>query len=429
MQERRASGDVNILCVWIDSPGGSLRDAQRLADFLASFDPATVRTVAFVHEQALADAALVALACDHIVMHESAKIGGPGTSFISGDEQAAARGAIQEIAKSKQISWSLPVAMIDPALQVFRYTHETTGEVRYLSAEEASELKNAEAWKRGGEVSTANGLTGRQAEELKLARYLAGSIDEVRQLYNIDEPFELVRPNWAHVFIESLASPKIAGLLLFVAWFALMIEFMTPAFTGAGVISGVCFVLYFWSQFLHGTAGWLEILLFVSGVSCVVVEIFVLPGFGIVGITGGLLIVSSIVLASQTFVIPRNAYQLEQLPKSLYMVIAAGSGAILSLTLMRRYLPNAPVFKRMMLTPPDAERMEEISQRESLTDFHHLNGKRGVTTTPLVPAGKAQFGDDIVDVMSDGELVPRGAAVCVTEIRGSRIVVRSIEST
>ena len=63
------------------------------------------------------------------------------------------------------------------------------------------------------------------------------------------------------------ADPRIAGLLLFVGWFALMIELSTPGVGVPGFISAVCFVLYFWSQFLHGTAGWLEILLFVTGVT------------------------------------------------------------------------------------------------------------------------------------------------------------------
>ena len=76
-----------------------------------------------------------------------------------------------------------------------------------------------------------------------------------------------------------------------------MIEFMTQGFSGAGLVSAICFLLYFWSQFLHGTAGWLEVLLFLGGAVCVAIEIFLLPGFGIVGITGGIMMIVSIVLA------------------------------------------------------------------------------------------------------------------------------------
>ena len=90
---------------------------------------------------------------------------------------------------------------------------------------------------------------------------------------------------------------------------------------------GVCFVLFFWANFLHGTAGWLEILLFATGIACLVLELLVLPGFGAFGVGGGFLIVASIILASQTFVIPSNAYEWSQLPGSLFMAVAAGAGA------------------------------------------------------------------------------------------------------
>ena len=80
----------------------------------------------------------------------------------------------------------------------------------------------------------------------------------------------------------------------------------------------------------------------------------------------------------------------------------------------------------MLLKPPQAEEKEALSQRESLTNWAHLAGKRGTTVTPLVPAGKAQFGDELVDVVSTGDLVPKGSPVVVEEVIGSRVVVRRV---
>ena len=80
-----------------------------------------------------------------------------------------------------------------------------------------------------------------------------------------------------------------------------------------------------------------------------------------------------------------------------------------------------------MLQAPDADEIEELGRRESLADFRFLNGKRGQTTTPLVPSGKARFGDEIVDVISDGEHIPRNTPVLVSEVRGNRVVVRQLE--
>jgi membrane-bound ClpP family serine protease len=238
---------------------------------------------------------------------------------------------------------------------------------------------------------------------------------------------ERLEPTWAHLFIEQLASPRVAGFLLFVAWFTLMIEISQPGIGLPGFVSAVCFVLYFWSNFLHGTAGWLEVLLFVAGVSSVLVEIFLAPGVGVFGIGGAFLIISSIVLASQTFIVPRNAYQLAQMPVSLLMVAAAAGGAFLSLVLIRRYLPDAPILRRMILAPPDDEELEEREERESLAHLAHLIGKRGRTLTPLMPSGKARFGDDIANVSTNGEPIARDADVIAVADRGNYLLVRGAD--
>ena len=62
-----------------------------------------------------------------------------------------------------------------------------------------------------------------------------------------------------------------------------------------------------------------------------------------------------------------------------------------------------------------------------MVDWEHLAGKRGVTTTQLTPSGKARFGDDVVNVISDGLLVPKDSVVRVIEVRGNRVLVEPLE--
>lgn len=427
LDERLGQGSVNFLCITVDSPGGDLNASLAFAQRLSRLDPARIRTVAFVPHAARADAALIAMACQQLVMGDEAILGGPGES-LDRETLIDLRQPLAQMAAERGGNWSLGMAVLDPSLRVHQYTREGTGEIRYLCSDELAALPQAASWKQGPEIRTQDGLVGRDAQACKVARYRANQFDELLKLYSLTEPPELIRPNWAHRLVEGLADPRIAGLLLFVAWFALMIEFMTQGFSGAGLVSGICFLLYFWSQFLHGTAGWLEVLLFLGGAVCVAIELFLIPGFGIVGLTGGAMMIISIVLASQTFVIPTNDYQLEQLPKSLLIVVAGISGAVLALVFMRRYLSRAPIFNRLMLPAPDADDLEQLHRRESLADYAFLNGKTGQTTTPLVPSGKARFGDSVVDVISEGEHVPRHCPVVVTEVRGNRIVVRLLES-
>ena len=93
---------------------------------------------------------------------------------------------------------------------------------------------------------------------------------------------------------------------------------------------------------------------------------------------------------------------------------------------MNRYLPHAPMFNRLMQTPPTAEELSLINQREAVARFEHLLGASGTTTTPLLPSGKAQFGDEIVDCIADGEVIERNQPVRVVEVRGNRVLVRQV---
>jgi len=329
---------------------------------------------------------------------------------------------VRAIARDTQRDWSLPLALVDSNLEVYRYTN-SRGDTRYFCEEELAEQADSSQWTQGDAMEVERGLSGANASSAGLARHLASSLAEVRQLYQIDDELEGVEPNWAHLAIEQLSSPRIAGTLLFIAWFALIIEVSQPGIGVAGFVSALCFLLFFWSNFLNGTAAWLEGLLFVAGVVSLCIELFLLPGFGIFGFGGAGLVIASLVLASQTFIVPRNSYQFEQFANSLMMVAAGLVGAFVSLLAVRKYLPEAPIFQRLMLATPDEAELEE---RELLADYRHLLGKRGKTLTQLTPSGKARFGDDDVDVISDGELVPRGSEVLVADVRGTRVLVQPI---
>jgi membrane-bound ClpP family serine protease len=427
LREAVERDQVNLICLVIDSPGGSPADSVRLAQYLAGLDASRVRTLAYVAHEARADAALIALACHQLVLGQDAVLGGPGAERVRGQRLEDLRVILRDMARTSGKNWSLPLAMLDRDLEVRRYTREGTGEVRYFCAEELSEQPDADRWKAGPLLRTSAGLRGPEAVEAGLARTVAEDFPEFQRLYQFEETLPSLRPTWAHRLIEFLAKPQVAGTLLFIGFFALMIETMSPGIGLPGFISAVSFLLFFWANFLHGTAGWLEILLFAAGLGCLALEIFVLPGFGVFGVGGILLVMASIVLASQTFVIPRNAYEWNQLPTSLYMLVAAGTGGFASLILVRKFVSRAPLFRRVALETPDGQSLERLRYQEALVHFDHLLGKRGVAATQLTPCGKAQFGDDVVDVISDGDLIPRGSDIVVTEIRGNEIVVKALE--
>ncbi|MFO0915954.1 MAG: NfeD family protein [Pirellulales bacterium] len=417
---------ANLVVLYLDSPGGDPKASLELAQFLIGLRKDSIRTVCYVSRQARGDAALVAWAADQLIVSPDAVLGGPGAASLTDEQLGDLKLAIQELAKGRGRPWSVPLALIDGRVSLQKYVRQGTGVAVYLTEEEAAEVAGDGSWTAAGAVGKPGEpleLTGESAVQLRLARHTAADMNELAVLYGLEGEPELVRSKWAYELIDSLARPEVAATLLFLGGFALMIELSSPGLGVGGFLSAVCFILYFWSNFLHGTAAWLEIVLFVVGLLFVLIEVFVLPGFGIFGLGGGLMMIAALVLASQTFVLPTNEYQMRQLPKSIGIVSAGAVGLMVGVFLLGRYLDRLPMFRQFALPTPEGTERVERSRRESLANFDGLIGEVGIVTTPLRPAGKVRFGTRLVDVVSDGEAMEVGESVRVQSVDGTRVVV------
>ena len=417
--------NVNFLCLYIDSPGGDLNASLTLASFLVhEIDPARVYTVAYIPYHARSDAALIAIACNEIVLGPEAVLGGDGARVFSAVQIAEARRVIQEsLAKRAMRSWSLPVALVDPNIEIFRAVREAEGArrpmVSFLSDEEFAELPDAAQWRKEGIVKPHGELlqvVQGKGEQFGLVSRTARDFAEFKLLYSLEQDPLLADLTLADRLLHLLQTPGMSALILLVVFMALMFEFNSPG-VGVGVfVAIVGVVLFFWLNFLGGTAGWLEVLLFLVGVGCVLLEIFVLPGFGIFGIGGIALILSSLVLASQTFIIPQNSYQLLQFRNSLLILAVSGCGMLGFGFMLSRMLEK--------ISKPSDTETEMLQETERLANYDGLLGQRGTTTTPLVPAGKARIGNELVDVVSDGDLIEKESLIEVVQVIGYKIVVK-----
>ncbi len=420
---------ANLVLVRVESAGGSPGDSATLANFLAlDLDAGQVRTLAYVPKEARADAALIVLACDEIALHPKAELGGEGSYHFSPAEIADVAKTIRGITAKKGRTWSLPTAMIDPETTVFRCSKQGQAEAAFFSEKELAEQADAKAWIKGQQVTTGQPFRVRGGEA---SAYFSGVqvVDDFAKLkaaYGLQNDPALLEPSWVDTMVDLLSSPGVRVLLLVIGFVALYAELHSPGIGVPAFIATVCFVLFFWSQFGQ-TTGWLAITLFLAGMACVMLELFVLPGMGIFGFGGGILILASLVLASQTFIIPRNTYEFGQFRNSLLVVGAAVVGVIGAIAVINRWLPNAPILGQMVLQPPSLDETEAIDESGALAHYESLLGMRGTATTPLMPGGKARIGKDYFDVLTDGEFVPRNAAVEVVEIRGNWIVVRPVD--
>jgi membrane-bound serine protease (ClpP class) len=148
----------------------------------------------------------------------------------------------------------------------------------------------------------------------------------------------MIRPSGVDVLILVLNSNFVTWLLLVVGLIALVVELGMPGVGIGGLISILCFGLFFWSRFLGGTSGWFEVILFVIGVSFVMLEVLVIPGVGIAGIGGGLLILFSLVMASRRVLIPESSRDFTSLMADIGIVLGAFVGFAIGLAILAQYL-------------------------------------------------------------------------------------------
>ena len=417
--EEAITSKANFLCLKIDSAGGSPEQSLVLARWLREINPAEVKTVAYIPNQARSDAALIALACDDVVMNETAVLGGEGAAIIDARQADAIEAAWQKIMQGNlKTLEALPLALVLPEYQVSRFVQQSTGRTEYFSSSALLPRKDKASWKKQQDLAPGPLLVdGFQAEAYGLTDQPVTSFSDLAERYGLGDDITRIEPGWADRLLDALASPGLAWLLLLVGGVGLYIEVQTPGLGFGGFIAMVAFIIYFWSQYLNGTSGWLEVMLFLAGVICLAAEIFVVPGIGILGLGGGFLIVASLVLASQSFVLPANSYQVQQLQISLLGILGAGVGVVAFGVVVRRWLPLTPVLRHVLLVPPERDDQNEV------VSFEHLIGKTGVTVTRLAPAGKANIENHLYDVYADDMLIESGTAVQVTAVRSGRIMV------
>lgn len=449
--ERTLATGVNLLVFELDATAGLLGPSSEVADAISDLPKQNVRSVAYVPHQATSGIVMIAVACDELYLHPTAKVGdagrieeGRGGQLVQGSKTdiAIVKDKLADLAKQHNRSPALAGALADNSEPVFRVAHRDSAQVRYMTDTELhasnGEWIKGEAVPETGKVEPLE-LDGRRAAELGFAAEPVEDLDALKQRLGLPSGLllEPVKPNWVDKLVFVLNRTEMTLLLFMVGILCIYMEAHIPC-GFFGICTAVCFGLYFWSRFLGGTAVWLEVILFLLGVGCLALEVFVVPGFGVFGICGGLLVLASLVLASQTFVIPHSDSEYRELTRTVGSLGGAIIGFIGVAALIGRYLPAMPLFNQMVLIPPGAEDIHpdaphlrpELLPHQSanpvLERDTSLLGREGVSLTVLRPAGKAQIGDNLVDVVSEGPFISQGRRIEVIEVSGNRVVVREV---
>ena len=388
----------------LETFGGRVDAATEIRDTLFESD---AKTIAFVNRRAISAGALISLACQSIVMAPGATIGAatpvtmaPGTTKAQPTDEKTisyVRKEFKATAERNNHPTTLAEAMVDPDVEIKGVIEK-------------------------GKLLT---LTTEEALKLKLAEHKVSEIEEILTLYDLEDA-QVVRASltWSENLVRFLTHPVVSGLLLTFGLLGIFFELRMPGWGVSGTIGLVCLALFFGAQYMVGLAQWIEPVLFIVGVILLAVEIFVIPGFGVTGVSGILLIVASLFLALVKHPMPKTPVDISRLLQATYVVAASLIATFLVATLSFTFMTKFPLLSKLILT---SEEKREKGFRSAPAKLEKFKGKQGMTLTMLRPVGKAQFGDTIVDVVSEGELVEKGRQVEVIKVEGNRIVVSEVE--
>ena len=451
----------------IDTFGGRVDSTLQITSFITSIRNA--RTIAWITPSetsigvSWSAGALIAFACDYIFMAPGTSIGaaapvlaGPDGATAAGEKTVAAvRSQMAALAERNGHPIGLGLAMVDFDIELWEITVD--GETRAVTSDELLRLERdvrdgVPAIERVGIISERGkllSLTAGEAHNYGLTADVLDSREELLAAIGADWDLTESFPSAADSIVSFLTSGAVQGVLILLGLVLIFLELQSPGFGIPGIAGVMAFLVVFGSSALLGRVDSLEIILFLLGLALLAIEIFVLPGFGVVGISGVVLIGVSLVLSMQDFVIPRFDWEWEMLGRNALTVFLSFVASIIGIVVIALAGPKLRMFDRIMLKAaitgtaggpdPDSPAMKayEASRPAGTTYSAHsgmasedeevflaLVGKTGITDSVLRPAGRAQFDDRIYAVEADGEFIEEGKNVIVTRVRGNRIIVR-----
>ena len=435
---------VDVVIFDIHSPGGFTSVTFELMDLV--LDAKNVETVAFIEKDAISGAALFALACDRIVMLPDARMGDAGEIVMGADgayryTEAKSRSVLAQKVRDTAQATGRPIVlaekMTDKDMVVFKATNIESGDLRYFSEKEWKSLEDEDQakWKKGKPVREAGKemfftANGRRAVELGIADQTVNSRDDLAKTLDVKTPIPEMERTWIDTLLLILNSGVVAFLLIAIGLAALSLELSAPGLGVGGLIATLCFGLFFWSRFLGGTAGWLEVTLFVIGLLFIVAEVFVIPGFGVAGIGGIVLTLGSLVMASRRVMIPQTGEEFASLGVDVLTVVGAFLAFLVALVFISHYIGDIPGLSRLTLKPTvavDGMSLSGPADVSALPGWQRVEvGKVGEAVSPLRPGGRMQIDDYTVDVVTEGDFVDSGTPIRVVGKQGAKVIVRPV---
>ena len=392
----------------INTFGGRVDAATQIKDAILGSE---IPTIAFINRRAISAGALISLSCEKIYMTGGGLIGAATAVDMSGKKGSEKvisfmREEMASTAEKRGRSKEIARGMVDEELF---FSH-------LVLNGDSIEVKDIEGRKEGKLIS----LTTDQALKYHIADGTAETFDALLDSLGYGETIIVESSeNWSEAVVRFLTNPVVASLLTTFGFLGILFELQSPGWGIPGFVGLTCLVLSLSASYIAKLATMSDMIFIMGGLALLLLEILVIPGFGVAGIGGiGLLIYGLYLLLLPD--VPVGDEILSQATDGLLIGVLGG---IIGLYFLGRLMIKTKFWEQ--LTAPNVQKKED--GYTNTFGWESLRGESGISDTDLHPSGWVNVADQRVFVVSEGDFIEKGTAVKVMSVDGNRIVVRELK--
>ena len=411
----------------VNTFGGRVDAATQIKDAILD---SKVPTVAFINKRAISAGALISLSCEKIYMTGGATIGATTAVDMSGNkasekvisymrEEMAA--TAEKRGRNKQIARGMVDEELEFPNKVKNKYVTSDNEVDtiktilyYLIMEnDTIYVDDIEGRKQGNLIT----LTTEQALKYGIADNSADTFNSVLDSLGFSTAnVQTTSENWSENFVRFLTNPIVASLLTTFGFLGILFELQSPGWGIPGSIGLMCLILSLGASYIAELATMNDFLIIVIGLLCIMLEVLVIPGFGIPGVAGIIFILWGLYL----LLLPDIPVGEEVLSQASNGLIIGIIGGLIGLVLLFRAMTKTKFWKD--LTSPGGQNKKD-GYVASL-GWEKLVGEPGLTETDLHPSGWIVVNNERVFAVSEGNFIDKNVKIIVLSVDGNRVVVR-----
>ncbi len=406
---------ADYVILHLNTYGGYVTDADSIRTRLLNTD---IPVYVFIDNNAASAGALISLACDKIYMRPGGSIGAATVVTQSGEAapdkyQSYMRKQMRSTAESHGFD-----TIINGTDTIYKYKRNP--DIAEGMVDESVVVEGIDDSSKVITLTTEEALTWGYCEGK------ATSIEDVLKQNDIED-YEIIKVEKSSIdkLVSFFANPALRSVLILMMLGGIYFELQSPGIGFALAIAILAAFAYFAPLYIEGLAANWEIILFFVGLILIALEIFVIPGFGIAGIGGILLMLTSLVLSLIKNVnFDFSLSGTGAISTALTLVFISMVGFVVIMLVFGRGFINSRLFQRLVLK--DTLEASKVQLNDDQIVLSSYLNREAIAHTALRPMGKILIDDYQIDAKTYGEFIDKGEKVIITSIESQYLIVKGV---